>query len=93
MSSTLEKVARAICREAGRDPDKVYSQKPVRLCWDIYSAQAIVAIKALRSLPDEVAESLKWHFDNDMVYGQASSVKFLWREAIDAILNDEPATP
>ena len=53
MSEMTERVARAICPAAGRDPDKIHSPAVgVELpWWRIYEHQAVAAISALREPP------------------------------------------
>lgn len=48
-SEIVERVARVLCKEAGHDPDYIWSDgKPY---WDMFVSNARAAIEAMRELP------------------------------------------
>lgn len=90
MSEMIERVARAfdpktwvnIDVDMARPKVMASTLKARKFCVE----RASSAIAAMCPLPEEIAREMASHFDNDIVYGQPSSVDAIWSEIIAAIL-------
>jgi hypothetical protein len=93
MTEMIERVARALCRAAGADPDVCVtceSIPPITFwVWENYTAKARAAIEAMRVPTREMLTAGENHTNflssdcNDFLKG--------WRAAIDAALEDSRA--
>lgn len=63
-----KKIARAMCRARGKDPDTVNTQGVVR--WTLYLLETDAALKALAEPSEEMISEALWAED-EVPYGQS----------------------
>lgn len=92
--SMVERVARAICRSVGRDPDAPFRDDrgreldfPESMRW---RAEAVAAIEAMRTLPKDVTDAIYSAGESTFEYDNVGDefIGKIWAAGIDAALKD-----
>lgn len=87
----VERVARALCRYDGYDPDKIVGVRPLQSPqWDLYRKRARAAIEVMREPTEEMVEAA------ELAGGMAGwdhigkRLRNAWSAAIDVAIKKAP---